>query len=784
MNPTSGCPDAHQLDDFAGGRLGQSAYRKLAAHLGVCPICRKRVFGDGPTLHDGDPEGLRLAADATLNDGGETEAATRYDFELNKENRDSAIQLLFPGREGNRLGQWGAYEIQHELGRGGMGIVFKGFDHALRRAVAVKVMHPAHAVNERSRARFVRESRAMAAISHPNIVAIHAVNEHEGFPYLVMEYVAGEGLDDRIRRRGSLSVLEVLRIGAQIADGLEAAHAQGTIHRDIKPSNVMLEAGVDRAKISDFGLARVILEDSDLTPTEHMLGTPSYMAPEQIMGKAVDARADLFSLGCVLFAMAVGRSPFAGKNVLEVSRRVCDEPPPRLDETAPDAPRPLVDLVARLLERDPNGRARSAAEVAAELRRMLAEGGRANQGVLALLPTAAPTVRKRRARPRLWALAGVLAIAALSFSAWMLGLFRPQSPPVEPPVTPPTLLMGSNEPTTPFANFANLSVAIARAAPGSTIHLPPGEYEGRVRIGANHARGLIIEAAPGAVLRAPSDAIAALEIADAPGLVIRGLTIRCSSIYQHGVVFSGDAAGVRLEKVRVEQLPGARAAAVYATPGTRGAPHDPLTLRELDVEAAGLGIVLGSGMSSQPVSSIRIEDSRIHGPGFLVVLETAVHDAVISGNILEGGESGLSLALTESATPFNIEARNNTFLDCEAWVNLGYTDPEIRGLSIARNLILNCRSVATRSQDIQIVGPLWFHENLWRKPGSDVGNIARPVDEVPLLSEDPTSPDYLRPANPSSVAIQDPETGASAFAGAVSPAPTVGAEKSDGTTPK
>lgn len=770
MNPTSGCPDANRLDDFAGGRLGQSAYRKLAAHLGACPICRKRVFGDGPTLHDGDPEGLRPAADATLDDGGETEAATRYDFELNKENRDSAIQLLFPGREGNRLGQWGVYEIQHELGRGGMGIVFKGFDHALRRAVAVKVMHPVHAVNERSRARFARESRAMAAISHPNIVAIHAVSEHEGFPYLVMEYVAGEGLDNRIRRRGSLSVLEVLRIGAQIADGLEAAHAQGTIHRDIKPSNIMLEAGVDRAKISDFGLARVILEDSDLTPTEHMLGTPSYMAPEQIMGKAVDARADLFSLGCVLFAMTAGRSPFAGKNVLEVSRRVCDEPPPRLDETAPDAPRPLVDLVARLLERDPSDRVQSAAEVAAELRRMLAEGGRANRGVLALLPTAAPPVRKRRPRPRLWALTGVLAIGV---SAWALRSFRPQPSPVEPP----TSLMASTERPTPFANFANLSVAISRAAPGSTIHLPPGEYEGRIRIGSNHARGLTIEADPGAVLRAPSDSIAALEIADAPGLVIRGLTIRCSSIHQHGVVFSGDAAGVRLEKVRIEQLPGARAAAVYATPGTRGTQHDPLTLRELDVEASGLGIVLGSGMSSQPVSSVRIEDSRIRGPGFLIVLETAVHDAVISGNILEGGESGLSLALNESPTPFNIEARNNTFLDCEAWVNLGYTAPEIRGLSIARNLILNCRSVATRSPDIAVVGPLWFHENLWRKPGLDVDGVARSVDEVPLLSEDPTSPDYLRPANPSSVAIQDPETGEAAFAGAVPPAPTVDAEK-------
>lgn len=773
MNPTSGCPDADRLDDFAGGRLDQSAYRKLAAHLGACPVCRQRVFGREPTLRADGPEGSRAGAAATLNDGGETEAATRYDFELNKESRDSAIQLLFPGRVGDRLGQWGAYEIQHELGRGGMGIVFKGFDHALRRAVAVKVMHPAHAVNERSRARFARESRAMAAISHPNIVAIHAVSEHEGFPYLVMEYVAGEGLDNRIRRRGSLSPLEVLRIGSQIADGLEAAHAQGTIHRDIKPSNVMLEDGVDRAKIGDFGLARVILEDSDLTPTEHMLGTPSYMAPEQIMGKAVDARADLFSLGCVLYAMAVGRSPFAGKNVLEVSRRVCDEPPPRLDEATPGAPGPLVDLVARLLERDPGGRVQTAAEVAAELRRMLADRAVANRAALAPAPAAIrPTGKRRpRARSRLWALVGVLAVAALVFSAREFHALWSRPSMLETPIPPE---VWNQRPSL----YANLSVQLAHASAGSTIHLPPGEYEGSLRIsGSQKSRGLVLEAAPGAVLRAPSNAIAALEIADAPGLVIRGLTIQCSSIHQHAVVFSGDVAGVRLEKVRIEQLPGARAAAVHVTPGARGSKLEPLTLRELDVEANGLGIVLGSVMGAQPVSSVRIEDSRIHGPGFLIVLETAVHDAVITGNILEGGESGLSLALGESATPFNIEARNNTFVDCEAWVNLGYTDPDVRGLLIRRNLVLNCRSVATRSQDIETAGPLWFRENLWRKSGPDVDLVARSVDEVPMLSEDPASPDYLRPANPSSVAIQDVETDAATFAGAVPPAPAVDAEE-------
>jgi len=719
-------------------------------------------------MEDEDGAGFRLAGESTLNDGGETEAVTRYDFNLNKEDRDTAIQLLFPSRDGDRLGQWGPYEIRRELGRGGMGIVFKGFDFALRRAVAVKVMHPALAVDERSRTRFIRESRAMAAISHPNIVAIHAVSDHEGFPYLVMEYVAGEGLDERIRRQGALPVVEILRIGAQIADGLEAAHAQGTIHRDIKPSNVMLESGVDRAKIGDFGLARVVLENSDLTPTDHMLGTPSYMAPEQIRGKTIDARADLFSLGCVLHAMAVGRSPFAGKNVIDVAHRICDEPTPRLDEAAPGTPKPLVDLVLRLLAKDPSDRVQTAGEVALALRRMLADGGLENHAALVLLPKAARTARKRRPRPRVWAIGGLLVVAAVAFSGWGL-----RSRWGERPLDRGSAqtLIHSTSPERGPTPFVSLADAIANAAPGETIHLPAGEYEGRIRIeDPVKARGLIIEAEPGAVLRAPSDSIVALEIHNVPGVVIRGLTIECSSIHQHGVMLSGDIPGVRLENVRVEQTQGAKAAAVYAAPGSRGAPRAPFVLRGLEVKSSGLGIVLGSGMSSKPVSSVRIENCRIQGEGFLIVLETAVQDGVLSGNILSGGESGLSLALTGASASIGLDARNNTFIDCEAWVNLGYTNADIRGISITRNLVLDCRSVVTRLQDIKVVGPRWFHDNVWRNSGSEVGFVARSVDEVPLLSTDPGSSDYLRPADPESVAVKDSETGDVVFAGAVAPA--------------
>src|SRR5205823_5906189 len=210
-----------------------------------------------------------------------------------------ALGFLAPATKPGVLGRLGHYEVLDVIGRGGMGIVLRGFDETLHRVVAIKVMAAQLASSGAARKRFTREAQAAAAVSHDHIVTIHAVEEGSS-PYMVMQYVPGVSLQQRLDREGPLQLPEILRIGTQTASGLAAAHAQGLIHRDIKPANILLENGVQRVKITDFGMARAVAEAS-LTQSGVVAGTPQYMAPEQARGETVDHRADLFSLGSVLY---------------------------------------------------------------------------------------------------------------------------------------------------------------------------------------------------------------------------------------------------------------------------------------------------------------------------------------------------------------------------------------------------------------------------------------------------------------------------------------------------
>src|SRR6185503_15344911 len=237
--------------------------------------------------------------------------------------------------------------------------------------VALKLLAPALATNSLARARFVREARAAAGVIHDNVVPIHAVDECAGLPYLVMQFVKGRTLAERIRATGPLRLEEILRIGAQTAAGLTAAHAQGLIHRDVKPGNILLENSVERVKLTDFGLARAV-DDAGLTRTGELAGTPEFMSPEQAGNGAVDHRADLFSLGSVLYAMCTGASPFKADSVLAAIRKVCDEQPPPVHELNPALPRWLSDIVARLMAKAPAQRFQSAQELRELLEHYLA----------------------------------------------------------------------------------------------------------------------------------------------------------------------------------------------------------------------------------------------------------------------------------------------------------------------------------------------------------------------------------------------------------------------------
>ena len=271
------------------------------------------------------------------------------------------------------LGRLGPYEMTRIAGPRRLWVVLKAFDPALGRVVAIKVLAPQLATSAAARGRFAREARAAAAVVHEHVVAIHAVDSWNSLPYLVMPFVAGRSLQERVDRDGPLGVKEVLRIGMQTAQGLAAAHAQGLVHRDVKPSNILLENGVERVKLTDFGLARAV-DDASMTQSGVVAGTPQYMSPEQARGEAVDHRSDLFSLGSVLYFMCAGHPPFRASSTPAVLRRVSDDPSAAAARGEPRRSRLAGGhRRAACIEKDPGRRFQSATEVADTLGRLLAD---------------------------------------------------------------------------------------------------------------------------------------------------------------------------------------------------------------------------------------------------------------------------------------------------------------------------------------------------------------------------------------------------------------------------
>jgi serine/threonine protein kinase len=245
-----------------------------------------------------------------------------------------------------------------------MGVVFQAQDLHLKRMVALKVVKPSLAAYADSHRRFLREAQLAASIDHEHIVTIYQVGEDRGVLYLAMKLLQGESLDRRLNRMGGrLPLAEVLRIGREMAEGLVAAHVRGLIHRDIKPANIWLESDRNRVKIVDFGLACGTAEDGRLTQAGAVIGTPSYMAPEQANAKELDSRCDLFSLGAVLYQASTGVLPFGGKDTLSVLAALASKTPTAPHKLVPSLPRSFSDLVMSLLTKDREERIQTAKEV-------------------------------------------------------------------------------------------------------------------------------------------------------------------------------------------------------------------------------------------------------------------------------------------------------------------------------------------------------------------------------------------------------------------------------------
>lgn len=397
----------------------------------------------------------------------------------------------------------GRYEIERELGHGAMGAVFLARDPAMDRTVALKTILSGALASEQSaeyRARFYREAKAAGALAHPGIVPVFDVGEHEGLPYLVMEFVNGRTLDDAMKKGERQSMDRVCEIGQQIAEALGYAHRKGVVHRDIKPANILLTSretyGIERPRITDFGVAK--LTAGEITTTGQMLGTPAFMPPEQFTGAPIDGRTDLFSLGVILYWMATGEQPFPGETMTTVSYKIVHTEPVPPAKLNPLIPSRMDAVIMKCLAKSPADRYQTGEELAqalAEVRSGAAPtsmntavpqatfGGGDAEATLDATPSLRPTLvsapaasaaqpiapvtQKKRNSALIAAIAALVVVVAAG--AWFLMRGG------KPPAPPQPVAQQAAAPATPVAAPASAPAEAAPAKPSTPAATPPAE---------------------------------------------------------------------------------------------------------------------------------------------------------------------------------------------------------------------------------------------------------------------------------------------------------------------
>src|SRR5262249_30792732 len=321
----------------------------------------------------------------------------------------------------------GPYEIVAPLGAGGMGEVYRARDTRLKRTVAIKVLPEEFSKDTELKQRFEREAKTISSLNHPHICTLYDVGHQDGVDFLVMEYIDGESLAQRLAK-GCLSTDQMLKTGVQIADALDKAHRNGIIHRDLKPGNIMLTKS--GAKLLDFGLAKPIVvikaaasnnvatRTGAMNPISrpgHIAGTLEYMSPERVEGREADPRSDIFALGAVLYEMATGKRAFAGKSAISVASAILEKDPEPLSKIQPMSPPALEHVVKTCLAKEPEERWQSTADVARELRWILESGSQAG------IPATLSDRRRKRGRA-IWIALALAAAAVAVYAGWQGGL--------------------------------------------------------------------------------------------------------------------------------------------------------------------------------------------------------------------------------------------------------------------------------------------------------------------------------------------------------------------------
>jgi serine/threonine-protein kinase len=338
------------------------------------------------------------------------------------------------------ISEYGRYRIVKELGKGTMGVVYQAHDPQIDRMVALKILRPDRVTSESFVARFLKEARAIGRLSHAHIVTIYDVGEDHGTVYIAMEYLKGEPFNEVVRS-GRLTVPQCVEIARQVAETLDYAHRQGIVHRDIKPSNIILTED-SQVKLTDFGIARI--EDTaagQQTQAGEILGTPVYMAPEQVVGQQVDGRSDLFSVGVILYEMVVGHRPFGGNNIAAIFRAITHDAPEAPSAKDPFIPQRLSDLIMKSLAKDPAQRFQTGRQMAEALATVLPAEGKP-----AVAPPPPPKAPRRSGfKPLVAAMLLVVVLAGGAGGYYFFGRNPPldqathTDPPVAEKVTPAAL---------------------------------------------------------------------------------------------------------------------------------------------------------------------------------------------------------------------------------------------------------------------------------------------------------------------------------------------------------
>ena len=475
------CLTTVELRQLLAGATAEDQLAQSTEHLEHCSCCQAKLeeLATGGTNlcrvveHLDQSEPLKTSAywPALQVLTGEYQPGAKSEIAVKARSREVQLTFLRPPSDPAYLGRLDQFDVMQVLGRGGMGFVLEAFDSRLQRHVAIKVLDPELADDPTARQRFCREARAAASVTHENVIAVHQVEQSggNGLPYLVMQLIRGETLEQRLQREKKLPTREIIRIGMEAARGLAAAHAQGMIHRDIKPSNILLEPPSGRVKLSDFGLARVA-DDAKLTRSGFVTGTPLYMSPEQSLGEEIDARSDLFSLGVILYEMAAGEPPFAGDSALVILKKITEVKHRPLREIDPATPEWLEELVDELLAKDPKDRYQSATDVAEVLEYVWLQHKRSTDE----LPAVCQVEQAERWRRNLMVsgvIGGVLLAIGLLAGAFFFNRGAGQTELAEKSTAEPIHVLGANSGSVWSVAFDPKSDSVAMATEDGSVRL-------------------------------------------------------------------------------------------------------------------------------------------------------------------------------------------------------------------------------------------------------------------------------------------------------------------------